>query len=211
MSVNRTITVAIAAIVAIAAGVLLSREQSRREGAPIAVLTQGTLIAPARPLPAFALVDQNAAPFGAERLKDRWTYVFFGFTHCPDVCPATLAVLSQVEQSLADLQPALRPQILFVSVDPQRDTPARLAQYVRTFGPSVVGVSGEQSQIDALTRHMSVPVAVRDGDEGNYAVNHSGAIFLVDPNGALRALFSTPHSATGLAEDYRRLVVRADS
>jgi protein SCO1 len=211
MSAHRPIVIALAVIVAIAAGIVLSREVARRQAAPVAALAHGTLIEPPRPLPSFALTDQTGTPLGPERLKDRWTFVFFGFTHCPDICPIALSVLAQVEQSLADLPAARRPQLLFVSVDPQRDTPPRMTEYLRTFAAPIVGATGEPSQVEVLTRHMAIPVAIRDGGEGNYGVDHSGAIFLVDPNGGLRALFSTPHTAARLSEDYRRLVTGAAS
>jgi protein SCO1/2 len=209
MPANRSIAIVIAVIVAVTAGMLLSRELLDRTTSKAGpVLVQGTLIEPARPLPTFSLVDHTAAPFGPDRLRNRWTYIFFGFTHCPDICPVTLAVLAQTEKILADLPLASRPQILFVSVDPQRDTPKRLAEYVQSFGSSIVGATGEKQQIDALTQHMAAPAAMRDGGEGNYGVDHSGSVFLVDPNGAWRALFSMPHTPAGLADDYRRLIAR---
>jgi protein SCO1 len=211
MSAHRPLILAIVVIVAVAAGIVLSRELAKREATSVAALAHGTLIEPPRPVPSFALTDQSGAALSPERLKDRWTFVFFGFTHCPDICPIALAVLTQVEQSLADLPAARRPQLLFVSVDPQRDTPSRLTEYLRTFAAPIVGATGEPSQIEVLTRHMAIPVAIRDGGEGNYSVDHSGAIFLVDPSGALRALFSSPHTAAGLSEDFRRLVSGAAS
>ncbi len=140
------------------------------------------------------------------RLKHRWSLLFFGFTHCPDVCPTTLGMLAQTEKALANLPDERRPQIVLISVDPQRDTPQQLASYVKFFSPSFTGVTGTQDAIDDFARALGVPVAISPTDNGDYTVDHSAAIFLVDPDGAMRALFSTPHSPAIIADDYRRIV-----
>jgi protein SCO1 len=206
---NRTKSIVIGivlAIVAVIAGMLLSRALMERMNSSDAIaLTSGTLLEPTRPLPSFSLVDQRGEPFGNAALRGGWTFMFFGFTHCPDVCPTTLRLLAQVQQSLGDLEPALRPQVTLVSVDPKRDTPEQLAKYVSFFGAEFRGVTGSVEDIESFTRQIGVPVAITPvGD--SYTVDHSGAIFLIDPTGAIRALFSPPHTAATLAEDYRRIV-----
>lgn len=192
------------AIVAIAAGMLLSRSLLHQAGGP--TLARATLLEPARPLPPMAFIDDQGQPFGAERMRGHWSILFFGFTHCPDVCPTTLALLAQVEKQLADLPAGQRPQILLVSVDPQRDTPQRLAGYVKSFSPTFAGITGGQQAIHAFALQMGVPVAISPLPGGNYTVDHSAAIFVVDPNGALRALSSTPHDVPIIAADYRSIV-----
>lgn len=199
-------------IVAIASGMMLSRALLR-DGGPTDIgvqagLAKATLLTPARPLPQFALVDHSGAGFDPARLKGRWSLLFFGFTRCPDVCPTTLGVLAQAEKSLADLPATQRPQIVLVSVDPQRDTPEQLASYVRFFSPSFLGVTGTQESIDSFARALGVPFAISKSPAGNgdYTVDHSAALFLVDPQGAMRALFSTPHVPSAIAADYRRIV-----
>ncbi|WP_116812248.1 SCO family protein [Steroidobacter cummioxidans] len=193
---------ALVAIVAIAAGMLLSRALLDRSGGP--TLARATLLEPARPLPPMAFIDQQGQPFGLEQLRGHWSILFFGFTSCPDVCPMTLALLAQVEKKLADLPAEQRPHIVLVSVDPKRDTPERLAQYVKSFSPTFTGITGDAVQEFALK--MGVPVAISEQPGGNYTVDHSAAIFVVDPSGALRALSSTPHEVPIIAEDYRSLV-----
>lgn len=197
---------AVVAIVAIAGGVLLARAMLGGGSVGQLELVKATLLNPPRPLPGFTLTDHTGATFDQARLKDRWSLLFFGFTHCPDVCPTTLGMLAQTEKELAGLPAAQRPQIVLVSVDPQRDTPEQLASYVRFFSPSFTGVTGSQEAIDTFTRALGVPVAISALANGDYTVDHSAAIFLVDPNGALRALFSTPHSPAIIAADYRRIV-----
>lgn len=195
---------AVVAIVAIAGGMLLSRVLLDRANGP--TLAKATLLEPARPLPSMAFIDQQGQPFGPERLRGHWSILFFGFTSCPDVCPTTLALLAQVEKQLTDLPAGRRPHIVLVSVDPQRDTPERLARYVQSFSPTFTGVTGEQQAVHEFALRMGVPVAISSLPDGNYTVDHSAAIFVIDPSGALRALSSTPHSVALIAEDYRSIV-----
>lgn len=207
MARNPTFLIAAAVgIVAIAGGMLLARSLMEVGSGAQPAVVKATVLTPARPLPEIALIDQAGAEFDGSRLKNRWSLLFFGFTRCPDVCPTTLGMLAQVAKSLADLPPGERPQIVLVSVDPQRDTPQQLAAYVRFFDPSFTGVTGTQHAIDSFTRALGVPVAISKTGNGDYTVDHSAAIFLIDPQGALRALFSTPHESAVIAADYRRIV-----
>ncbi|HJY40509.1 MAG TPA: SCO family protein, partial [Steroidobacteraceae bacterium] len=164
-----------------------------------------TLLTPPRPLPPLALVDQDNRPFGTERLRGSWSFVFFGFTSCPDACPITMTALAQTRKLLADLPEQSRPQVVMISVDPERDTPERLAAYVKTFDPSFLGATAAKPAIDELAQRMGVLVATRPLDGDNYTVDHSNSVFLVDPDGALRALFSAPHTPKLIAADYRRI------
>lgn len=207
MSRAHSILLAAVFIVAITGGMFLSR--ALLDGGPDAAriaLAKGTLLDPPRPLPPLDFIDHSGAAFDAGRLGGKWSLLFFGFTHCPDVCPTTLATLSQIEKSLTDLPPADRPQVVLMSVDPKRDTPEQLASYVKFFSPSFVGVTGTQSTVEAFTRQLGVPVAIHMLDDGNYTVDHSATIFLIDPNAELRAVFSMPHVPADIAADYRRIV-----
>ncbi len=212
MSRIQPIALAIAvAIVAIVAGMLLSRALMQPV-APAQPLASGTLLDPPRALPAMpeapegGFVDQDQQPFDSERLQERWSLMFFGFTSCPDICPMTLGMLAQTEKLLADLPAAQRPQVILVSVDAQRDTPAQLSSYVKFFSPSFTGITAPQDVIEDFARQMGVVVAITPLEGGGYTVDHSASIFLVDPQGAMRALFSAPHTAAQLAEDYRRVI-----
>jgi len=197
---------ALVAIVAIGAGVLLARAVFDRSSSTDLGLAVATVISPPRPLPEFALIDQAGAPFDASRFQGRWTLVFFGFTRCPDVCPTTLAMLAQVEKLVAASPAAIAPQVVLVSVDPERDTPEALAKYVKFFSPTFTGVTGSVTAIDAFTRALGIPVARSPLPNGDYTVDHSAAILLFDPQGAMHALFSAPHTAATIAADYRRIV-----
>jgi len=205
---NASIFIAAAvAIVAIAGG-MWSARMLFEGGNRTLSLQKATALTPPRPLPAFSLIDDAGAAFEPSRLKQRWSLLFFGFTHCPDVCPTTLGMLAQTEKLLADLPTELRPQVVLVSVDPQRDTPQQLASYVKFFSKSFTGVTGTPAAIDEFTQAMGVPVAISPQSNGDYTVDHSAAIFLVNPDGALRALFSTPHTPAVIAADYRQLIAQ---
>ncbi len=168
-----------------------------------------TALPESRPLKPFKLRDQNDQAFDLSRLKDHWTLIFFGYTHCPDVCPATLAIMAQAHKLLAETPEDLQAtQFVFVSVDPQRDTTDQLKSYVGYFNPTFLGVTGEAGEIDRLTRQMGVAYAINKGDDPtrtNYTVDHSAAILLIDPSGGFRAVFSTPHSAENISVAFRRI------
>jgi protein SCO1/2 len=194
--------VLVVATLAVLAGALSARYLSR-PAAPEQALALETR----RPLPAFTLVDHTGRTFDPTRLRGRWTLVFFGFTHCPDICPTTLNTLAGVRIALAELPPETRPEIVMVSVDPMRDTPEQLASYVPYFDPEFLGVTGDMAEILTLTRSLGVafsytPVA----DSEAYGVDHTASLFLVDPQARLAAIFSTPHAVADIARDYRRIV-----
>jgi protein SCO1/2 len=205
MTRNQSIGLAaVVAIVAIAGGMLLSRSLLDRTGGP--TLAKATLLEPARPLPPMAFVDEQGQPFGPERLRGRWSILFFGFTHCPDVCPTTLVQLALLEKQLTDLPAEQRPHIILMSVDPERDTPEQLAKYVKTFSPTFTGVTGDQAAMHEFALKLGVPVAITELPSGGYTVDHSAAIFVIDPSGSMRALSSTPHNVPIIASDYRSIV-----
>lgn len=155
----------------------------------------------------FALTAHDQTPFTPESLQGTWSFVFFGYTHCPDVCPTTLHTLVQVNKAVAESSAIDDEiQVVFVSVDPARDTPARLAEYVPYFNPAFIGVTGKQAEINRFTRRLGIlHVQVeRDGDE-SYLVDHTSSILLFNPNGELRALFSMPHAVEAITEDFLKI------
>ena len=126
--------------------------------------------------------------------------MFFGFTHCPDVCPTTLVKLAQVRRQAA-LPAGLR--VVFVSVDPQRDTPAVLGPYVRAFDPQFIGLTGEPAALGELARRFGVAVNRVELPGGDYTMDHSAVIFLLDADARLVGLFTPPFNVTALAQDLR--------
>lgn len=172
---------------------------------------QNALVLPQpRAVAEFSLIDHDGQPFGREDLAGRWTLVFFGFTNCPDVCPTTLQTLAMASAELADLPPELQPAVIMISVDPGRDTVDKMATYVPYFDPGFVGVTGEPEQIDALARSIGVAYAITtESDDGSYGVEHTASVFLMGPDSAMAAVFSSPHTARGIADDYRIIVGRS--
>ena len=162
-----------------------------------------TLIPPRGEIAAFELRDQHDQVFDLARLHGKWSLLFFGYTHCPDICPTTLATLKQVHQLLGEQNKIV--QYVFVSVDPERDTPAVLESYVHYFSPEFLGVSGPTGELDKLTKALGVFYKLEKNTTGDYLVDHSAAVFLVDPQARMRGLFSAPQNAQQMATNLRHL------
>ena len=170
-------------------------------------LQQGTLLPSAKPIAGFNLMNDKGEAFSLDSLKGHWTFAFFGYSHCPDVCPTTLGMLGQVMHKLqARSGSDSMPQGVFVSVDPQRDTPEMLSKYVHYFYPDFVGVTGAPAEIRALTRQLGILYLKTAGsDTEDYLIDHSAAIILFDPQGKFHALFNVPHDADKIASDFIKI------
>ena len=173
----------------------------------VAQLLSGTVFPTPRQINPFQLTGDNKKPFTNANLQNHWTFVFFGFTHCPALCPTTLSTLNQVYKNLQTDHPQQLPQVLFISVDPEQDKPKVIREYLSGFNPAFVGATGSAASIDTLTQEFNVMYAkvFPDGDK-NYTIDHSGTIILIDPNGQVYAVFSTPHNANNIAKDYMDIV-----
>jgi len=180
------------------AGALLARVL---DGGPQIALTSGTALPARRSLAAFHLTDADGRDFDLGRLQGHPTLLFFGFTNCPDVCPTTLATLSQVERAA----PLPSAQVVFVSIDPQRDTAAQLRAYLNAFSSDFVGVRGDNTALAPLLQSLSA-IAVRENlPGGGYTMDHSATLYLLDTHGRLAAVFQPPFSASALDSDLRRM------
>ena len=173
-------------------------------------LQSGTALSPARPLPDFQLVREDGAMVGRDDFRGRWTLVFFGFTHCPEVCPTTLAMLSGVRQALEAAGHAGElPGIALVSVDPERDTPAVLDAYLASFGAGFRGYTGTPEAMRKFATALGVPYQKTPMMDGEYMVDHSTAIMLINPHAEVAALFQAPHESGKLQADYLQMVSAA--
>ena len=185
---------------ALAGGIFVAAQMSK----PAQLKTAFVIPAPDE-LPEFTLQDQSGERVNASSFRGQWDLVFFGFTNCPDVCPTTLQILANVKRQLLDSGSDDLPRIVLVSVDPERDTPELLAQYVAYFGNGNLGVTGELSEIRKLTAGLGIyfeKVPGGSGDEtDNYTVNHSAAVLLINPDGHFSALFSAPHTVDNYVHD----------
>jgi protein SCO1/2 len=167
-------------------------------------LTSGTWLPQPRPVSGFTLTDESGQPFTPESLKGHPTLVFFGFTHCPDVCPTTLAKLSQVVKAAG--VPNLK--VLLVSVDPERDTPEQLERYVHAFNPDFQAVTGKVEDIERVASEFNVAVAKVDMPGGTYTVDHSAVVFLLNERGERVAVFTPPFEIESVAADLRNVAPR---
>ncbi len=163
------------------------------------VLTSGTWLPRPRDPGEFSLLDQNSAQFTAARLKGAPTLVYFGYTHCPDVCPVTLLQLAQVVKT--GVVPNLR--VIFISVDPARDTPTQLAQYVHAFDPDFIGLTGSAAMLQTVAQRFGVAYQRVDLPGGDYSMDHSSTIFLMDARGHNVAVFNAPYDVKSLTQDLR--------
>jgi protein SCO1/2 len=164
---------------------------------------QGLLWPDPKQLRAFATIDHNGRVFSIDRLQGKWSFLFFGFTHCPDVCPLTLAVLNDFYNRIQGTELARGTQIIFVTVDPERDTSERVRDYVGYFNPAFIGLGGNMDQIISLSSQLGVFFmhGEKTGD-GGYSVDHTAAVFLIDPLGRVVAVFSAPHQVDSFRDRY---------
>ena len=175
-------------------------------------LESGFLFPQAYELAPFELVDQHQQAFTNASLQGKWSLFFIGFTFCPDVCPTTLNKLAAAYPDLNKIAPL---QVVFLSVDPKRDTPDKLLTYVNFFNPEFKAVTGEQTQIFPLTRSLGLTYAMV-GEGENYQVDHSAGYVLVSPQGTRVAVFK-PTAALGkppqvlndkLISDFEKIVAQ---
>ena len=145
-----------------------------------------------RPLQPFTLTDHHGKPFTLERLRGAWTFLFFGYTHCPDICPVAMGLLAEVDRALRASGNRVPTRTVFVSVDPRRDDLELLARYVPYFNPEFLGVTGVEGEVEAFSRQLGAFYMIpKDADPtSNYTVNHTGSIFLIDPEARFSAIFS---------------------
>lgn len=166
-------------------------ETNKKISIPLPLLS--TLRPEPLPLEKLSLTDQQGQAFTLDQLKDKWSFVFFGYTSCPDVCPTTLAEMVNIADMLAKEKQDNNIQFIFVSVDPERDTVKILKDYMGYFSPAFIGLTGRQSDIDALTQQLNI-LTIRKPSESpdSYQINHASSIMLIDPKRRWFASFSPP-------------------
>ena len=150
----------------------------------------------------FALLDHRGDAFTPESLQGHWTLVFFGFTHCPDICPTTMAFLDELVRELENTE-ARDTRVVMISVDPARDTTSRLAGYVPYFNPEFTGVTGEFLDIHRFATALNTPFRRAPGQEQNYQVDHSSNVVLINPRGDYHGFFRAPLDLAKMKVTYR--------
>jgi protein SCO1 len=192
------IAVAFAGVLVLVAGVMIGmafRQTAKGvAGNPLAVSIGG----------AFSLVDQNGKPFTEANLKGKWNLVFFGYTHCPDVCPTALNDLSLALEQLGAKKDKVG--IVFISVDPDRDTPTVLKSYVEAFGGPIEGLTGPADAVAKAAQDYKVYYAKHARSDGGYDMDHSALIYIMNPEGRFTATFTPDDTPDKMAARLKKLV-----
>ncbi len=162
----------------------------------------------ARALPAVELVDHRGRRWTRDDLRGNWSLMFFGYTHCPDICPLALQTLADTMRNIDDPDVRGAVDVYFVSVDPERDTPARLADYVGYFDSDFVGLTAPLDRLRVLTQSLGIAHDFRNKTDGaeRYDVDHSSAIVLINPEAEFAGIFGAPHDPVAMAGDLTKIV-----
>lgn len=169
----------------------------------------GTFLQQPREIEQFSLTGIDNQVFDNQSLQGSWTLVFFGFTSCGYLCPTTMAELTKMHHILEKKGIKPLPRIVMISIDPERDSLEKLKNYVQAFDNHFYGARGNDDMVKKMTREMGIAyskVMLPNAQQGNYDIEHSGALMLFNPQGELSAFFTTPHQAELLAKDYHLLV-----
>ncbi len=193
----RNLIIALVLGTAIAAGLALALRNAGETAVPLTA----TLLPAGNELPDFTLLDHDGVPVDGTLFAGQWDVVFFGFTNCPDICPATMTVLGQAKRELAAQGQDPLPRIVLVSVDPERDKPEAMARYIGYFGEGNLGLTGELEEIRKLTGALGIYFQKAEPGDGSYGVDHSTVVLVIGPQGRLRALLSAPHRVEDLVHD----------
>lgn len=169
-----------------------------------------TLFPQARPLPPFSLRQSDGTQLASGELNGHWTLVFLGFTFCPDVCPTTLAELAQAQKAWQSMPESIRPRVLFVSVDPDRDTPAKVGEYAHAFHSDTLAATADVPTLENFAKalgfvFMKVPGKNIDANPNDYTMDHSSSIAVLDPQGRMVGMIRPPFKPADIARDLQAL------
>ncbi len=154
----------------------------------------------------FSLLDQHGQPFSKSHLSGEWSLLYFGYLQCPDICPTTLQSLARMRALMLELDAGAEiPRIVFVSVDPSRDTPERIARYLAFFDKALVGLSGPPAALDVLAASIGIAYAENVETSGLRTMDHTTSIIVVDPRGRAVAALPAPHQAPAMLRQFNAL------
>ena len=179
-------------------------ERFGRSSATFLIDRVASMVLPPRPIQAFQLTDSDKRLFTARNLVDRWTFIVFGFTYCPDICPTTLSVMTELrEKLLLERLTAEDINFILITVDPKRDTPEILKPYVQHFDRDFMGLSGTDGQISNLAKQLGASYELsQQGDSESYTVSHSAAVYLIDPQARHFATYLVPLEAELISQRF---------
>lgn len=173
-----------------------------------------TLLPTPRPLPEFSLRQSDGTQLTQGELRGHWTLVFLGFSYCPDVCPTSLAQLAQAQKQWATLAETVRPRLLFVSVDPERDTPLKIGEYVHAFHPDTLAATADIPALEDFARALSLVFAKVPGEHfrdnpQDYSMDHSAQIIVLDPQARMAGVIQPPFQPDPIGADLLKLTEAA--
>ncbi|ROU06405.1 SCO family protein [Lysobacter enzymogenes] len=207
---NRTTAIVLVAALAAALGLWASQKyfgSAKRSHLP---QTQAVrLFDPPRTLPAFSLRQSDGTQLIPGELKGHWTLVFLGFTHCPDVCPTTLAQMSVAQKAWEAIPESTRPRVLFVSVDPERDSPDKIGEYAHGFHKDTLAATADVPALENFAKSLSMVFAKvpapAGAPENQYSMDHSASMAVLDPQGRMAGLVRPPFEPNVIARDMAAL------
>lgn len=206
---NRTTLVVLIVALAAGLGLLASQKFFGPPGEPGPQLQTVKLFPQPRELAAFSLRQSDGTQLVPGELKGHWTLVFLGFTYCPDVCPTTLAQLAQAQKQWEALPDPTRPRVLFVSVDPERDTPDRIGEYTHAFHRDSLAATADVPALENFARSLALVFAKVPAPEGapadSYTIDHSATIAVLDPQGRMAGIIQPPLEPEAIAADMTAL------
>ncbi|MBC3765926.1 SCO family protein [Neptunicella marina] len=186
----RSVLISLILLLSLLAGVYFSTKVSP----PEASIQYANMYPAPRDLGDVQLTDQQGQAFTAEQLKQHWTLAFVGYTYCPDICPTTLASLNEIYPELQKIKSEYPVQVLFISVDPARDTTERLKDYIAFFNPEFIAASAEHAVLFPLIRKLGMMYGINDSTEdGNYLVDHSASVVIINPQAQVIGRFKPTH------------------
>ena len=194
-------------MVALIVGLTVNRVLSERHltNSPELIDAGVILLPQGRAMPELQMKDEDGETISLDSLQGQWSLLFFGYTFCPDICPTTLAQLRQIKNQLPK-DAAERLQVYLVSVDPDRDTPAQLKQYLGYFDKSFKGLTGPVETLEKFSTAVSIPFIPADTSQPNYTVQHSGNLAVIGPDGVLRGFIRAPLNTEKLVQQLPKLL-----
>ena len=207
-AIRRTLIILIMVVAAVigmmvARQVLLVPEAEAPEPAPDLSTLNAYVYDEARPITPFTLIDDQGNTVHEDALKGHWTFAFIGYTYCPDICPATLSMLSRADKAIPD--DLHDPAYLLISGDPERDTPERLEEYLNFFGEPFMGLTGDIDTLRTLAQDLNGVFVHREGANGEVLVDHSAHIALINPEGKMTAILQPPFKPEAVAEIFEKI------
>jgi protein SCO1/2 len=207
----KTLWLVLVAAVALGAGLWLGQRWFYQSPQPPLEIA-GIYLPQPKELDDFTLAGQDGQPVTRADFKGHWSFLYFGYTYCPDICPLTLVELNKLDQLLSQQGLNRDTAYLLVSVDPERDTPARLGEYVRYFNKKFQAATGAPQELEKLAKQLSVLYTIAPHQPGeSYTVDHSSTVLLIDPDARLHAIFTPPHQPATMAADFAHIRQRYEN